>query len=166
MNIPANLIDDRYGNVAAAIRQILTSEGYKLTIPLYHTNRPSFDHLWARGYADRHSNGEVGAAEAFTYVGTEKLLLWHYDQMRRRVSFDEALAKIDVPKRRAKYFRDRRKEREHKRSIPAPKALQHQLLVEAQGPGLTVNEDGEFSSRGLTDWYVRQFCQANDLKGG
>lgn len=49
-------------------------------------------------------------------------------------------------------------------NFPHVKDLQHRLLVEAQGPLLTVNDDGEFSSRGLTDWYVAEFIKRNHLR--
>ena len=34
------------------------------------------------------------------------------------------------------------------------------------GLDLTANEDGEVSSRELTDWYVKQFCSANHIHQG
>lgn len=49
--------------------------------------------------------------------------------------------------------------------------FKHQMLVEAQGPLWTFNApdcvgDGQqFSSPGLTQWYVESFCKANHLKG-
>lgn len=51
------------------------------------------------------------------------------------------------------------------RGFPATSSVKHRLLVEAQGPLLTVNEDGEASSPGLTAWYVAEFCRLNSLKG-
>ncbi len=52
---------------------------------------------------------------------------------------------------------------------PSDSNFQHQLLIEAQGPLWTFNApdcigDGhQFSSRGLTDWYVGQFVKENHL---
>jgi len=64
---------------------------------------------------------------------------------------------IKLLKRRLSYS----KHIEARRSFPN---LAHQALIEAQSPLFTTNEDGEFSSRGLTDWYVSQYCKANHLK--
>lgn len=50
------------------------------------------------------------------------------------------------------------------RAFPDYKSLQHQILIEAQSPLFTANEDGEFSSRSLTDWYVKAYCRLNYLK--
>lgn len=54
--------------------------------------------------------------------------------------------------------------------MPSEKDLLHRALVEAQSPLFTVSpavESGEttqFSSRGLTDWYVREYLRLNHLK--
>ena len=80
------------------------------------------------------------------------------------MTFDQALARIDTKKARARYLRDRRDERTHVRVFPTAASLAYQVLIEQQGPLITVNEDGEFSSRGLTDWYVREFCKINHLR--
>jgi hypothetical protein len=53
----------------------------------------------------------------------------------------------------------------HDRYFPNVLDVKHRVLIEAQGPLLTVNEDGEVSSRDLTDWYVDKFCRLNHLKG-
>jgi hypothetical protein len=50
------------------------------------------------------------------------------------------------------------------RAFPPLDWIQHQLLIHAQGPLLTINEDGEFSAKDLTRAYVQQFCAANHLK--
>ena len=53
---------------------------------------------------------------------------------------------------------------------PEKTEVMHQAMVEAQGPCFTVSPPAEpsdafqFSSRGLTDWYVEQFVQLNSLK--
>ena len=50
------------------------------------------------------------------------------------------------------------------KQYPRPEELKHQLLVAAQAPGLEFNEDGDFSARHLTDWYVARFNELNHLK--
>ena len=62
------------------------------------------------------------------------------------------------------YLAQRRRDREVRRSVPSIKSVEHRLLIEAQVPGLTVNEDGDFSSPGLTAWYVDEFCRISNLK--
>jgi hypothetical protein len=38
-------------------------------------------------------------------------------------------------------------------------------LNESDRPNPTyINEDGEFSGREMTDWYVKRYCQLNTLK--
>lgn len=161
MNIhPA--IDPDYPTAVAALRQL--ANGAR---PVFRANghslygREGYDHLYYRGLALRHSNGETGKYEEYTYVATEALLLWAWEQNQRVISFDDALAKIDVKAARAKFSAQRRADRRHLVGIPA---LKHQVLIEAQSPLFSVNEDGEFSSRGLTDWYVREFETINHLR--
>lgn len=50
------------------------------------------------------------------------------------------------------------------RSFPTVHEVQHRLTIEAQGPLVTYDGDGGFSSRGLTDWYVSHYCTSNHLK--
>lgn len=52
------------------------------------------------------------------------------------------------------------------RKYPKPGDLMHQARVAASVPGFSINEDGEVSSRYLTDWYVAGFCRLNNLKHG
>ena len=65
--------------------------------------------LEQRPPALRHSNGESGKYETFTYVPTEKLLAWARQHDLLRASFDDALKGRDVQKelrnlrRRARY---------------------------------------------------------------
>lgn len=54
---------------------------------------------------------------------------------------------------------------------PRPADLQHRILIERQSPLFTsyYDDDGvsgvQFSSPGLTEWYVAEFCRLNHLKG-
>jgi hypothetical protein len=49
-------------------------------------------------------------------------------------------------------------------AYPTIHEVQHRLTIEAQGPLVTFDGEGGFSSRGLTDWYVTKFCTSNHLK--
>lgn len=64
-------------------------------------------------------------------------------------------------RRRANYALQPRPE---PRSYPTIHEVQHRLTIEAQGPLVTYDGDGGFSSRGLTDWYVALYCDRNHLK--
>ena len=56
------------------------------------------------------------------------------------------------------------------RKFPSVRDTTHQAVAQQQAQGFTVSpveepgDEFQFSSRGLTDWYVRQFCQLNYLK--
>lgn len=51
------------------------------------------------------------------------------------------------------------------RKYPSPLVVRKNLRpMGASYPGWTVNDDGEFSARHLTDWYVAEFCRLNNLK--
>ena len=50
------------------------------------------------------------------------------------------------------------------RQFPDPGKMRQRVLVEMQSPLTTINEDHEISSRGLTDWYVGEYCRLNNLK--
>lgn len=143
--------------------------GAKVTVSNYSRERNKkdrFDSLYFRGLALRHSNGGSGKYETFTYTPTEQLLAWARQQDSHRASFDDALQGRDV----ARELRNLRRRARHAmtaaspRSFPSPRDVQHQILIEAQSPLATANEDGQFSSRGLTDWYVSAWCRANSLK--
>jgi len=41
---------------------------------------------------------------------------------------------------------------------------QHQMLIEMQSPLVTINEEGDVSSRDLTRWYVSAYCNMAHLK--
>lgn len=49
-------------------------------------------------------------------------------------------------------------------TYPTIHEVQHRLTIEAQGPLVTFDGEGGFSSRGLTDWYVAKFFTSNHLK--
>ena len=55
-----------------------------------------------------------------------------------------------------------------RKEFPRERDLMHQLCIELQMPTtpITTNEDGEVSSRALTDWYVKQYEAANHLTRG
>lgn len=67
----------------------------------------------------------------------------------------------------AELTRNPRKYGRHRlsREFPAPRDMSHRVMIEQQSPLFTTNEDGQFSSRGLTDWYVTEFNRLNHLKG-
>lgn len=51
------------------------------------------------------------------------------------------------------------------RHFPREKDVLHQFMIAAQAPdGVTVNEDGDISSRSVTDWYVKRYMMLNRLK--
>lgn len=56
--------------------------------------------------------------------------------------------------------------------FPSDSNFQHQMLIERQSPLFTFNvpdcigDEQQFSSPGLTDWYVRNFCALNNLTSG
>lgn len=52
------------------------------------------------------------------------------------------------------------------RNFPPIGEVYRQVRIAASVPGLTANDDQEFSSRYLTDWYVAEFCRLNNLKHG
>lgn len=145
-------IDPDYPAGIAAMRQLCCGAR-----PSFRANyfdlykREGYDHLYFRGLALRHSNGESGKYETFTYEATPELLLWARTNVLK--TFDEVLAGRDVAKeirnlkRRARYDQNT----VCARSVPSSSDVNHRVLVELQSPLGTCNEDGEFSSRGLTD---------------
>ena len=50
--------------------------------------------------------------------------------------------------------------------FPTEAEVLQQFLVQTQGPlcDVTTNEDGEISSKTVTDWYVKKYCEMNHLK--
>ncbi|MBN8474513.1 hypothetical protein [Sulfuritalea sp.] len=51
------------------------------------------------------------------------------------------------------------------RPFPGHNDIGYRHAIEAQGPLVTVNDDGSFSARGLTDWYIGAFIELNHLTG-
>ena len=46
---------------------------------------------------------------------------------------------------------------------PGNNDLHYRMAIEAQGPLMTYNEDGQFSAPDLTAWYAQQFVKENHL---
>ena len=55
--------------------------------------------------------------------------------------------------------------------FPADQTFAHHVVIERQSPLWyqdvpdDISDGQQFSSRGLTDWYVGEFCKLNHLKG-
>lgn len=49
------------------------------------------------------------------------------------------------------------------RGTTFPSAFEVQQMARALGADITATEPGQESSRELTDWYVKEFCNANNL---
>ena len=49
------------------------------------------------------------------------------------------------------------------RFVPGNNDLHYRMAIEAQGPLMTYNEDGQFSAPDLTAWYAQQFVKENHL---
>lgn len=167
MNIHPAINADEIDVWNACRQLMLRGARVEVTNYSWHSiKRDAFDSFDARGLANRQSNSETGKYEMFIYTPTEKLLAWAREQDLLRVSFSDALQGRDVAKevrnlrRRARYAMTAAPPR----SFLAAKDVQHRILIEAQSPLATANEDGQFSSRGLTDWYVSAWCRANHLK--
>lgn len=89
-------------------------------------------------------------------------------------TFTEYLTKHGIadPKiRSAKYYHAQvRKQSPGKYKYPDDKSFSHRILIERQGPLFhieapdTIGDTQQFSSPGLTDWYVAEFCRLNKLR--
>lgn len=150
-------IDKDYPAGVAAYRQLVAGAR-----PVFRANhydlyrREGFDHLYFRGLALRHSNGETGKYETFTYEATPALLAWASGNVTR--TFDELIAKAGIDAKTA--IRNLRRRLRYQDVTPrAFPNIRNSLAAPT-----TVNEDGDFSSPGLTDWYVQEFCKLNGLK--
>lgn len=167
MKLPHDLTDDHHNNVAHNIRQLCIGARPKVQASSFwgDRDREALEHLYCHGYAERHSNGESGKWETYTYVATAKLLDWARQQDVARCTFDQALERIDAKKARAKFAAQRREERRITRAYPSIRDVSHRVIVEAQAPGgVTINEEDEVSGKGLTQWYVDQYCRLNNLR--
>jgi hypothetical protein len=90
------------------------------------------------------------------------------------LTFQQAIAKrgLKDPQPRSVKWHNAHQSRKENRALAFPddRAVCHRALVEAQAPGFTFvgqepGDDGPvFSSKGLTDWYVREFIHSNHLK--
>ena len=150
---PAGL--SAFRQLVAGARPTFQAGGYSIYA------REGYDHLYYRGLALRHSNGETGKYETFTYEASPELKAWAATHTCK--SLDQALAGRDIKKeirnlrRRARYSETAR----YALAVPSIDSVKEQLKT---APGITTNEDGEFSSRSLTDWYVAEFCTINHLR--
>lgn len=124
--------------------------------------REGYDHLYHRGLALRHSNGDTGKYETFTYEATPELLAWARINLIFP-SMTDALAKagVDVKKAIKAYKISRAAEARQDR----PK-----LFASSLGKGLHLT-DRERTDLDLLSWttntadYVTAWCRANHLKG-
>lgn len=78
----------------------------------------------------------------------------------------------DPKVRSAAYYRAQFLKRKNPPSvIPDDRSFQHRVLVERQSPLFyydspdCIGDTPQFSSPGLTDWYVKEFCRLNHLTG-
>lgn len=130
--------------------------------------REGYDHCYGRGLCLRHSNGETGKYETFTYVATPELLQWARDNLIYP-PIRELLGRCGINERneiRNWRRRDRYAQlQDRSKGFPSLRKSAPNDLLKI-GPGVTVTEDGEVSSKGLTQWYVAEFCRINGLKGG
>ena len=92
---------------------------------------------------------------------------------RTVMSFDDLAKrmKVKLPARDAKPRKSHFSLAERStRGFPDENAVLRQALTEAQSPLFTHSppvepgDELQFSSRGLTDWYVGEFCRINHLK--
>ena len=91
------------------------------------------------------------------FVPTEKALEWYRGQEQKRITFADAESRDSWPKGK-KYTKRWKSE---KRLFPYRTTVE---LIADGFNGIYKNEDGEFSSKELTAWYVEEFCRANYLK--
>ncbi len=158
-------IDKDYPAGVSAFRQLIAGAR-----PTFHANswdlykREGYDHLYFRGLALRHSNGETGKYETYTYEATQELLLWAKHNVRP--TFDVVIAKRGIDERREiRNLRRRSRYAEQSdcyRGFPSVKRSAPVKLLDVTTG--TLNEDGEFSSPGLTQWYVAEYCRINGLR--
>jgi hypothetical protein len=139
----------------------------------YHGERTALLLLKSRGLCTEHSNGAVGKNEVLTYRPTPLMLELAEKQRASTYTFDALAEKMGLdisPATVKKLSRKRRLFRRDELRYPTLFEVSHQIAIEIQGPGMTINapvelsDELQFSSRGLTDWYVRTFCTTNALK--
>jgi len=155
MKLPPSIHPDEFRTVSAwhhlAVAKRITAERYETAY---------FESLYHRGLALRHSNGETGKYERFTYVlstAAEEWLAAHPISQ----TFSQVMEKMGaeaVKKARAKFLRQQRESHSHVRIFPTGN--------ESGRPDPThINEDGEYSGLALTQWYTARYCALNHLKG-
>jgi hypothetical protein len=152
--------DDTY--IVSAWRRLAVAK----RITAERHNEAAFNSIYRSGLALRHSNGETGKYERFTYVLSTLAEEW-LAANGKRPTLAEALEKMGaaaVTTAKRRWSAQQAVARRHIRSFPTIKEVAHMLLIEAQGPLVSYNDDGEFSSPGLTQWYVARFCALNNLK--
>lgn len=87
-------------------------------------------------------------------------------------TFQQALAErgLKDPKPRSVAYWNSRPIAGSRCRVPDATDVLHRALVEAQGPLFTFNpkveyqDEVQFSSKSLTDWYVREFERLNGLR--
>ena len=139
------------------------------------SGRNALETLKFKGLCTAQTDGGTGKYETMIYRATDELFALR-DVQRANTPTFEALAQkmgkdISLPACRVanrKYRRRPAPLNDHK--YPSIRDVSHRALIEAQGPLFTHNvpsepgDETQFSSRGLTDWYVEQFAQLNHLK--
>jgi hypothetical protein len=150
-----------FRQLAAGAKPVFRANHYAL----YH--REGFDHCYYRGLCLRHSNGETGKYETYTYEATPELLQWARDNLIYP-TVRELLGRCGINEKneiRNWRRRDRTAQQaDRPKGFPSVRDLSHRVLVESQAPdGVTVNEEGEISGKALTQWYVHEFCRLNGL---
>lgn len=116
--------------------------------------------LSVRGLALRHSNGETGKYERFTYVLSAEAEEWLAAHPISQ-TFSQVMEKMGaeaVKKAKRKWSAQQGVARRHARIFPTGN--------ESGRPDPThINEDGEYSGLALTQWYTARYCALNHLKG-
>lgn len=128
--------------------------------------------LRSMGLCSGTDDGE-GKYAGTTYVATQKLLELRDIQKAQTLTFEEMAKKLcrDVsPSAVRSRMRKHRLAPKNSHEYPKTSGVWHHASIEKQGPCFTENvpvepdEDFQFSSRGLTCWYVGEFCKLNHLR--
>lgn len=139
----------------------------------HHADRTVMLLLKSKGLCTVESNGKEWKLEVLTYRATPLMLGLAEKQRASTKTFDQLAQQMGLDISPAAIKGRMRKKRLAPLSCtryPAIRDLEHQRLIEQQGPFYTeapAVEPGEvplFSSRGLTDWYVGEFCKLNLLR--
>lgn len=154
-------IDPDYPAGVAAFRQLAIGARPTFRAGSFHIYaREGYDHLYYRGLALRHSNGETGKYETFTYEATQALRDWaKCNQIR--MTFAEALTGMDVERAIKSYKLSRSAEQRQDRT---------KLFASSLGKGLALT-DAQRADLDHLSWttntadYVAAWCRVNHLKG-